>query len=268
MTGLAVQGAPPGDGEAGAGGGPLLEALRGVVDPELGGDIVELGMVRSAVVESGRAVVEVALTVAGCPLRGQLRRDVERHARRRHGRARGRGDHRGDGARRARRVRWSAPAVRPRRRAVTTDLPPTARVLAVMSGKGGVGKSSVTVNLAVALARRGLSVGLLDADIWGFSVPRMLGIEGPLAVREGGKMVPLERPVGDGVVKVVSMGFLVGRGRRHHVARPRPRTGRSSTSSKTSPGERSTTCWSTCRPGRATCRWASPACSRGPSCSS
>ena len=80
MTGLAVQGAPPGDGEAGAGGGPLLEALRGVVDPELGGDIVELGMVRSAVVESGRAVVEVALTVAGCPLRGQLRRDVERHA--------------------------------------------------------------------------------------------------------------------------------------------------------------------------------------------
>ncbi|HUZ21382.1 MAG TPA: Mrp/NBP35 family ATP-binding protein [Acidimicrobiales bacterium] len=207
-AGPAVQGAAPGPRGAAAADSPLLEALRGVVDPELGGDIVELGMVRSATVEAGRAVVEVALTVAGCPLRGQLRRDVERHAIAVPGVREVEvvtgvmgPEERATLMERARR--------KAQERAVTTDLPPTARVLAVMSGKGGVGKSSVTVNLAVALARRGLSVGLLDADIWGFSVPRMLGVEGPLPVRAG-KMVPIERPVGDGVVKVVSMGFLSG----------------------------------------------------------
>src|SRR6202035_4072809 len=82
-----------------------------------------------------------------------------------------------------------------------------ARVLAIASGKGGVGKSSVTVNLAVALARRGLTVGVLDADIWGFSVPRLLGMEGEVEARKG-KMVPLEQNVGEGLVRVLSMGFL------------------------------------------------------------
>jgi ATP-binding protein involved in chromosome partitioning len=80
-------------------------------------------------------------------------------------------------------------------------------VLAIASGKGGVGKSSVTVNLAVALARRGLTIGILDADIWGFSVPRLLGMEGGVEARKG-KMVPLEKKVGDGLVRVLSMGFL------------------------------------------------------------
>lgn len=96
-----------------------------------------------------------------------------------------------------------------RDRAPETAVPTSARVLAVASGKGGVGKSSVTVNLAVALARRGLAVGLLDADIWGFSVPRLLGIGGDVEARDG-KMVPLERQIGDagGVVRVLSMGFL------------------------------------------------------------
>src|SRR6202035_761409 len=95
-------------------------------------------------------------------------------------------------------------------RALSTDIPATARVLAISSGKGGVGKSSVTVNLAVALAQRGLVVGLLDADIWGFSVPRLLGMESGVGGVEarGGKMIPLEKPVGRGVVRVLSMGFL------------------------------------------------------------
>ncbi|MGH9111226.1 MAG: P-loop NTPase, partial [Acidimicrobiales bacterium] len=97
-------------------------------------------------------------------------------------------------------------------RAPETEIPLTARILAVASGKGGVGKSSVTVNLAAALAARGHTVGVLDADIWGFSVPRMLGVEGRLAgvTHDGRKqMAPIERQIGDGVVRVVSMGFLV-----------------------------------------------------------
>ena len=82
-------------------------------------------------------------------------------------------------------------------------------VLTVSSGKGGVGKSSVTVNLAAALAARGLTVGVLDADIWGFSVPRMLGVEGRLT-GEDGKIVPHRRAVdGGGALEVISMGFLV-----------------------------------------------------------
>src|SRR5581483_1618132 len=102
------------------------------------------------------------------------------------------------------RARWKA-----REDAPETAVPASARVLAVASGKGGVGKSSITVNLAVALARRGLTVGILDADIWGFSVPRLLGMEGDVEARAG-KMVPLERPEGRGLVRVLSMGFLAG----------------------------------------------------------
>ena len=100
------------------------------------------------------------------------------------------------------RARWKA-----REDAPETSVSPTTRVLAIASGKGGVGKSSVTVNLAVALAARGLVVGILDADIWGFSVPRLLGMEGDVEARQG-KMVPLERSVGPGTLRVLSMGFL------------------------------------------------------------
>ena len=89
-------------------------------------------------------------------------------------------------------------------------IPGVAKVIAVSSGKGGVGKSSVTVNLAAAMAARGMTVGVMDADIWGFSIPRMLGVEGRLGGSpEVGKIDPIEVPIGDGVVKVVSMGLLV-----------------------------------------------------------
>ncbi len=93
-----------------------------------------------------------------------------------------------------------------------TAIGPTTKVVLIASGKGGVGKSSVTVNLAAALADRGLTVGVLDADVWGFSVPRMLGVEGRLAgiERDGRKlMVPHERVVGAGRLRIISMGFLV-----------------------------------------------------------
>ncbi|MHB8330013.1 MAG: Mrp/NBP35 family ATP-binding protein [Acidimicrobiales bacterium] len=183
-------------------------ALAGVIDPELGDNIVDLGMVRGvAVGPDGAVAVEVALTVAGCPLRTQLRTDVEVRVGALAG-VTGVTVTMGEMSAAER----SSLMDRARRRAqedraLTTDIPAAARVLAVSSGKGGVGKSSVTVNLAVALARRGLVVGLLDADIWGFSVPRLLGMQGELQA-EDHKIVPLERRAGDGLLKVVSMGFL------------------------------------------------------------
>jgi ATP-binding protein involved in chromosome partitioning len=91
-----------------------------------------------------------------------------------------------------------------------TEVPATTRIIMVASGKGGVGKSSITVNLATGLAQKGFTVGVLDADIWGFSVPRMLGLDGRLqGETDTKKITPLDLPVGDGLLKVVSMGFLV-----------------------------------------------------------
>lgn len=185
----------------------MRAALAGVVDPELGADIVELGMVNDVRIdEQGVVEVEVALTVAGCPLRNQIESDVVTHV----------GGHPGVRSVTVRTGEMDADrrkAVMARARllardpAPATDIPDRTRVIAVASGKGGVGKSSVTVNLAVAMARRGLTVGVLDADIWGFSVPRLLGIQGEIMARDK-KMVPLERPVGKGMLRVLSMGFL------------------------------------------------------------
>jgi ATP-binding protein involved in chromosome partitioning len=90
-----------------------------------------------------------------------------------------------------------------------TSIPLSARILGISSGKGGVGKSSVTVNLAVALARQGLRVGIIDADIWGFSVTRLLGLEGGVEAK-GGKMLPRLKTVGAGELRVLSMGLLAG----------------------------------------------------------
>ncbi|HML00987.1 MAG TPA: Mrp/NBP35 family ATP-binding protein [Acidimicrobiales bacterium] len=187
-------------------------ALAGVVDPELGADIVELGMVRRVEVSPKGAVeVELALTVAACPLRTQLRSDVETRLVSVPG-VRSVKVVMGEmtGPERAA-VMDSARRRAQEERALAVDVPVSTRVLAVSSGKGGVGKSSVTVNLAVALARRGLVVGLLDADIWGFSVPRLLGMHGELraeADEQAKKIVPMQQPVGSGTLKVVSMGFL------------------------------------------------------------
>jgi ATP-binding protein involved in chromosome partitioning len=184
----------------------VLDRLRAVVDPELGDSIVDLGMVRKVSLRGADVVVDVALTVAACPLRSQIERDVVGHAETlewvRSVEVRIAAMDAEERAAVMARARWKA-----REDAPETAVPATARVLAVASGKGGVGKSSVTVNLAVALASRGLTVGILDADIWGFSVPRLLGMEGDVEARQG-KMVPLERKVGSGLVRVLSMGFL------------------------------------------------------------
>jgi ATP-binding protein involved in chromosome partitioning len=184
----------------------VRDRLRAVVDPELGDTIVDLGMVRDITVEGEDVVVDVALTIAACPLRAQIERDVESHVRSldwvRSLDVRVAAMDADERAAVMARARWKA-----REDAPDTAVPARTRVLAIASGKGGVGKSSVTVNLAVALAARGFVVGILDADIWGFSVPRLLGMDGDVEARQG-KMVPLERRVGTGTLRVLSMGFL------------------------------------------------------------
>ncbi|HUF32103.1 MAG TPA: Mrp/NBP35 family ATP-binding protein [Acidimicrobiales bacterium] len=188
----------------------VVGLLRGVVDPELGSDIVDLGMAREVSVgDDGHVRITVALTTAGCPLKGQIQKDV----RARVGDAPGVSDVTIDWAVMTDEeksacmatARWNA-----KERAGETMVPLATKVVAVASGKGGVGKSSVTVNLAAGLAAQGFTVGVLDADIGGFSIPRMLGLEGRLqGADDEKKIVPLTRSIGAGMLKVVSMGFLV-----------------------------------------------------------
>jgi ATP-binding protein involved in chromosome partitioning len=191
-----------------------MEVLGTVIDPELGADIVSLGMVPSVdVSERGVVTVGIKLTIKGCPLRAEIKREVESRVSVHPGVEEVRiswgemdADERTEVMTKA---RWNA-----RQNAPDTEVPRSCRVLAVASGKGGVGKSSVTVNLAAAIASAGHTVGVLDADIWGFSVPRLLGISDRMeAQRVDGsdkpKIVPNERVVGEGVLKVVSTGFLV-----------------------------------------------------------
>ena len=187
--------------------------LAGVIDPELHASIVDLGMVDDVRVGAdGDVVVKVALTTAGCPLRVQIRQDVESKVRGLPGVSSVKVEY-GEMTKEQKSAAMQRARFNARETAAPTEVSPTTRVLAVASGKGGVGKSSVTVNLAAALAARGLTVGVLDADIWGFSVPRMLGIEGRLGGTDG-KIEPNVVPVGadplkGGMLKVVSMGFLV-----------------------------------------------------------
>lgn len=156
----------------------VLEALKGVNDPELHKSIVELNMVRDIQIDGGRVAVTVVLTVAGCPLRAQFGRDVEAALRKIPGveqvsiqfgsmtpeeRAQVAAQVRGGGAPQADAAKS------------TMALASRIRILGIASGKGGVGKSTTTVNLAVALKKLGYAVGIIDADIYGFSIPRMMG---------------------------------------------------------------------------------------------
>jgi ATP-binding protein involved in chromosome partitioning len=187
----------------------ILEALRPVEDPELHQSIVDLDMVKEVAIDGGRVAVTVALTVAGCPLKPEITRRVSEAVQPLDGvesvdvdltvmedeqrqaiANRLRQQHAG-----------AADDGRPARVNPFTDA--RTRVLAVASGKGGVGKSSVTTNLAVSLAQRGHKVAAVDADVWGFSMPRMLGIDHAPVVLDD-VIIP---PEANGV-NLISMGFF------------------------------------------------------------
>ena len=187
--------------------------LRAVIDPELGDNIVDLGMAGAITMADGVVTISVKLTIRGCPLRAQIQKDIRSRLEVHPWVTKVKIDwgemtpeERTDVMSRA---RWNA-----RENATDTAVPLTARVLAIASGKGGVGKSSVTVNLAAALAAAGKTVGVLDADIWGFSIPRMLGMPDRLEAaavpgHDKPMIIPNERVIGNGLLKVVSTGMLV-----------------------------------------------------------
>jgi ATP-binding protein involved in chromosome partitioning len=190
-----------------------MNLLRGVIDPELGSDIVELGMAKGVVVDAdGTVHVRIGLTTAGCPLRAQIQRDIKARIENLPAVTKVHIDwtelSQEEKAAAMAKARWNKAQDAP-----VTAVPATTRVIMVASGKGGVGKSSISANIAAGLAQRGFTVGVLDADIWGFSIPRMLGIEGRLGGivdAEGAKRItPHEKVIGTGLLKVVSMGFLV-----------------------------------------------------------
>ena len=152
----------------------ITEKLRAVIDPELRRSIVELGMVRSIEVkEGGRVEVVVSLTTAGCPIRSHFEQAVDQAGLRAGRRDRGRG--------RLRRPLRRGEGRRCRRRSAAASCRPGAlaqvkNVICVASGKGGVGKSTMTANLAAALTAEGHPAGALDCDVYGYSIPRMLGV--------------------------------------------------------------------------------------------
>ena len=173
----------------------VLTALRTVQDPDLRRDLVTLGMIEDLLVEDGEVAFTLVLTTAACPLRGQIESDV-------------------------RRAVMAVPGVRDLKLTTTSRmrqpkdptadrraLPGVAHVIAVGSGKGGVGKSTVAANLAIALAQTGAKVGLLDGDIYGPNLPRMLGEHRQPEQREG-KIIPLDAHG----IRFMSIGLLVPQG--------------------------------------------------------
>src|SRR6478672_6132869 len=181
----------------------VRQALREVLDPEIGKPIEDIGMLQDIAVEGGHVRVDVLLTIEGCPLRDRITQDVTAAVQPLMG---------------VERVEVTLTPMSPEQREALVgklrgpnaqgptkiSFSPSTSIIAIASGKGGVGKSSVTVNLAASLVADGYKVGVLDADVWGFSIPRMLGAEGkPVGFND--MILPLEAHG----VKVISMGFFV-----------------------------------------------------------
>ena len=181
----------------------IIEKLRSVIDPELRRSIVELEMVRSIeIADDGVIDVMVSLTTPGCPIRSHFEQAVTGAVSQLEG---------------VRAVRVAFDVLTPdekqdlqqklgRNRLPEGALAQVKNVICVASGKGGVGKSTLTANLAAALAIEGYASAALDADVWGYSIPRMLGVAGRPRVSEQRKILPIDAAGG---VKVMSIGFFV-----------------------------------------------------------
>jgi ATP-binding protein involved in chromosome partitioning len=181
----------------------VLSALGNVIDPELRRPVTELDMVRDVSIDGGDVAVRLALTVAGCPLRSSFQEQVATEL----GKLEGVSS-----------VRLDFDVMTPEERAALTtklrggrpeddraiQLDPATRVIAVASGKGGVGKSSLTVNLAAALSTLGRRVGVLDADIYGHSIPHMLGISQKPVLVDRLMIPPVKHDL-----KLMSIGFFL-----------------------------------------------------------
>jgi ATP-binding protein involved in chromosome partitioning len=174
--------------------GAILDALRQVQEPELGKDIVTLQMVKDIVIEGTTAAFTIELTTPACPLKDEIEGNTRAALT-----AIGVTDVT---------LTWGSMVRRAAPRQAEQLLPNVKNVIAVGSGKGGVGKSTVSVNLAVALAQAGAAVGLLDADITGPNIPMMLGVEGQPKAAANNKISPLERHG----VKCISIQFFVPEG--------------------------------------------------------
>jgi ATP-binding protein involved in chromosome partitioning len=174
----------------------VLEVLKPVQDPELRKSLVDLNMIRNIKIDEGNVSFTLVLTTPACPLRQFIVEDCERAVRTLPG---------------VRDIAVEVTAETPQQKSLPdrSGVPGIKNIIAVSSGKGGVGKSTVAVNIAVALAQAGAKVGLLDADIYGPNAPTMLGLEGSrVAVHQGAQGEILEPAFNHGV-KLVSMGFLI-----------------------------------------------------------
>ncbi len=180
----------------------ILEVLKKVKDPELNRSLVDLGMIRKVEVKNGKVKVTVALTIAGCPMKKRIAEDVKQAVAKVPG---------------VEEVEVELTTMTPEERerifgkkkvAEKKALKDIRHIIAVASGKGGVGKTTVAVNLAVALSKKGYKVGILDADIYGPNVHILMGLEGERPFSRDQKLVPLER----WGIKVMSFGFLAPEG--------------------------------------------------------
>ena len=181
----------------------LLKHLSTVFDPELGANIVELGMIKDIQHTDKTVKIKLALTIADCPMRNQIETEINRKLKLLENvetvvitiTAMDQKD---------RTAVMEKAREKAREKAQPTNVDPRTRVIAIGSGKGGVGKSTLSANIALGLAKKGFKTGLLDADIWGFSIPRLLGISGRIEANSDKKMIPYEI----GNLKVISTGLI------------------------------------------------------------
>ncbi len=171
----------------------VLDALRSVMDPDLRRDIVSLGFVKNLVVDQGNVSLTIELTTPACPVRDELQGLAEEAIRAMPG---------------VGEIEIDMTAQVRKREEPGDLIPGVKHAIAIASGKGGVGKSTVTINLAVALAETGARVGLMDADVYGPSIPMMMGIPDERPLTSSSKILPIERYG----LKMMSLGFLLEEG--------------------------------------------------------